>query len=75
VTKDAMELVHCHLAIAPTPPCKLQPEIPLVLSSIVVKLLAKTPEERYQSARGIKADLEKCLEQLQNHSLIQNFPL
>lgn len=75
VNKDAMELIHCHLAITPTPPRKLQPEIPLVLSSLVMKLLAKTPEERYQSARGIKADLKKCLEQLQNHSLIQNFPL
>ncbi len=72
---DAMELVHCHLATTPIPPRKLQPEIPLVLSSIVMKLLAKTPEERYQSARGIKADLEKCLHQLQNHSLIQNFSL
>ena len=74
-TKDAMELVHCHLALTPVPPRKLKPEIPLVLSSIVMKLLAKTPEERYQSARGIKADLEKCSEQLQTHSLIQNFPL
>jgi diguanylate cyclase (GGDEF)-like protein len=74
-TKDAMELVHCHLAMIPTPPRKLQSEIPLVLSSMVMKLLAKTPEERYQSARGIKVDLEKCLEQLQNHHLIQNFPL
>ncbi|WP_009630645.1 diguanylate cyclase domain-containing protein [Synechocystis sp. PCC 7509] len=74
-TKDAMELVHCHLAITPKPPRKLQPEIPLVLSSIVMKLLAKTPEERYQSAGGIKADLEKCLEQLEDNGLIQMFPL
>ncbi|WP_445627610.1 serine/threonine protein kinase [Nostoc sp. DSM 114167] len=64
---DSIKLVHCHIAQQPVPPDKLletlnlpsQP-IPKAVSDIVMKLLAKTPEERYQSAWGIKADLEIC---------------
>jgi len=49
---DPMELVHCHIARQPAPPIKRVPEIPAALSAIVVKLLAKTAEERYQTAAG-----------------------
>ncbi len=63
-TTEPMELVHCHIAQQPLPVHELIPEIPLVVSDIIKKLLAKTPEERYQSAWGIKADLETCLNQL-----------
>ncbi|MBW4507897.1 MAG: AAA family ATPase [Scytonematopsis contorta HA4267-MV1] len=63
VSADAMELVHCHIARKPTPPIKLNPEIPQVLNDIVLKLMAKTTEQRYQSTLGIKYDLEKCLEE------------
>ncbi|HEY9611928.1 ATP-binding protein, partial [Allocoleopsis sp.] len=72
---DAMELVHCHIAKQPTPPHQVNPEIPTAISEIVMKLLAKTAEERYQSAWGIKADLEACLSQLQNNNKILDFPL
>ncbi|MCA1993408.1 MAG: serine/threonine-protein kinase PknK, partial [Coleofasciculus sp. S288] len=72
---DAMELVHCHLAKQPVPPHELNSEIPKAVSNIVMKLLAKTAEERYQSAWGIKADLEECLFQLQNKGDILYFPL
>ncbi len=72
---DAVELVHCHIAKQPVPPHELNPEIPKAVSNIVMKLLAKTAEERYQSAWGIKADLEECLFQLQNNSQISDFPL
>ncbi|MEW6491707.1 MAG: serine/threonine-protein kinase PknK, partial [Cyanobacteriota bacterium] len=72
---DAMELVHCHIAKQPVPPHELNPDIPKAVSGIVMKLLAKTAEERYQSAWGIKADLEKCLFQLQNNKRIAKFPL
>jgi predicted ATPase/signal transduction histidine kinase/tRNA A-37 threonylcarbamoyl transferase component Bud32 len=58
---DAMALVHCHLAKTPTPLCALNPDVPPIVSDIVMKLLAKNVEERYQSAFGVKADLEKCL--------------
>ena len=59
-TTDAMELVHCHLAKTPAPPHLLNPAIPPVLSGIVLKLLAKAPEDRYQSARGLQYDLGRC---------------
>ncbi|MBK4728400.1 AAA family ATPase [Oxynema sp. CENA135] len=72
---DAMELVHAHLAKQPTPPHEINPEIPPVLSEIILKLLAKTPEKRYQSAWGLGTDLEECLKQLEQNDRIEAFPL
>ncbi|MEG4440528.1 AAA family ATPase [Microcoleus sp. AT9_B5] len=63
---DALELVHCHIAQQPTSPHEINPKIPLSLSEIVMKLMAKTAEYRYQSAWGIKADLKTCLTQFRN---------
>ena len=60
---DALELVHCHIGKQPTPPHEINPQIPLTDSEIVRKLMAKTAEDRYQSAWGIKADLKNCLAQ------------
>jgi predicted ATPase/two-component sensor histidine kinase len=60
---DPMELVHCHLAKMPPPPHELCPELPPVLSDIVLKLMAKTAEQRYQSSFGLCADLANCLQQ------------
>ncbi|HEY9674519.1 MAG TPA: AAA family ATPase [Waterburya sp.] len=79
-TTDALELVHCHIAKVPTPPHKLvgahrRAPIPKSISDIVMKLMAKTAEERYQSAWGLKADLEECLFQFQSNGTISNFPL
>ena len=74
-TTDAMELVHCHIAKQPVPPHELNSEIPKAISNIVMKLLAKTAEKRYQSAWGIKADLEECLFQLQSNGQVSDFPL
>ncbi len=74
-TTDAMELVHAHIAKQPIPPHILQPEIPRVVSELVMKLLAKTAEERYQSAWGVKADLEECRLQWQTQRKIAAFPL
>lgn len=74
-TTDPVELVHCHIAQQPRPPYQLIPFIPVMVSNIVMKLLAKAPEKRYQSAWGIKADLEICLEQLQNLGQIDEFCL
>ncbi|MEG4852418.1 AAA family ATPase [Microcoleus sp. B5-D4] len=62
-TVDPMELIHCHLAKQPLPICEIR-EIPQIISDIVMKLLAKNAEERYQSAAGLKFDLETCLNQL-----------
>ncbi|MEP6490689.1 ATP-binding sensor histidine kinase [Microcoleus vaginatus] len=74
-TTDAMELVHSHIAKIPALPHELDPTIPKVVSDIVMKLLAKTAEDRYQSAYGIKADLEACLTQLQTNGRIKDFIL
>ncbi len=57
---DAMELVHCHIAKPPSPVCEVNPDIAPIVSDIVMKLMAKNVEDRYQSAFGLKADLEKC---------------
>ncbi|MBH8566356.1 AAA family ATPase [Nostoc sp. CENA67] len=75
---DPMELVHCHIAKTPAAPCRktvcrVLEEVPEVISAIILKLLAKTAEERYQSAWGLKADLEECLFRLQTTSKIENF--
>lgn len=72
---DSIELVHCHLAQKPIPPKEIVSRIPQIVSDLVMKLLAKTPEERYQSTEGIKADLETCLTQLENSGQIERFTL
>lgn len=59
--QDATELVHAHLAQIPTPAADLNPTVPQVLSDIVSRLLAKNADDRYQSARGLRDDLERCL--------------
>lgn len=74
-TTDALELVHCHIAKVPMSPHEINLEIPKALSDIIMKLMAKTAEERYQSAWGIKVDLEECLNQLQTQGEILEFPL
>jgi predicted ATPase/GAF domain-containing protein/anti-anti-sigma regulatory factor len=60
---EPMELVHSHIARRPTPPHQRAPGVLPSTSDLVMKLLAKTAEERYQSAHGLHADLITCLEQ------------
>jgi PAS domain S-box-containing protein len=72
---DPMELIHCHIAKQPIPPCELKPDLPRAISYLVLKLLAKTAEERYQSSYGIKADLEACLNQFLSGGNFEQFPL
>src|SRR3984893_5624242 len=71
---DPLGWVHCHIARQPTPPGK-RAAVPDPLSTIVVQLLAKNPEERYQTASGLEADLRLCLEEWQSHGRIDPFPL
>ena len=75
LSNDPLALVHAHLAQEPTPPYEIMPTLPRVLSDIIMKLLAKTAEARYQSAWGIKADLETCLQKLEETGRISSFPL
>ena len=63
-TSDLLELVHCHIATPPIPPNELNATIPQPVSNLILKLMAKNAEDRYQSAWGIKADLERCAQQL-----------
>ncbi|MEG4442683.1 AAA family ATPase [Microcoleus sp. AT9_B5] len=72
-SNDPMELVHCHIAKQPKSLNQLNPEIPKAVVDIVMKLLAKTAEDRYQSARGLLADLEECLKQLEASAQIKDF--
>ncbi|MGE5658820.1 MAG: AAA family ATPase, partial [Actinomycetota bacterium] len=74
-SSDPMELVHCHIAKSPKLVNEINPEIPDVLSEIVSKLMAKNAEDRYQSALGLKRDLEKCWEQLQTKGRIEAFAI
>ena len=67
-TDDILELVHCHVAKQPVPPHELNATIPKPVSDIILKLMAKNAEERYQSAWGIKADLETYAEQFEKNS-------
>lgn len=72
---DALGWLHCHVARAPRPLVEAAPKTPAVVSGIVMRLLAKSPDERYQSARGLVHDLERCLEELSATGRIEPFPL
>src|SRR6266478_142847 len=72
---DPMELVHCHIARQPTPPCEKVNSVPRAVSAIIMKLLAKTAEERYQTAAGLKSDLRRCLAEWEMQHRIDEFPL
>ncbi|MEG4487972.1 AAA family ATPase [Microcoleus sp. D2_18a_B4] len=75
ISDDPMKLVHCHLAKQSKPIHLINPEVPIILSKIVSKLMAKNAEKRYQSALGLKHDLEICLIQLQKTAKIEDFEL
>jgi PAS domain S-box-containing protein len=72
---DPIEWVHCHIARKPDAPIERVKTIPAPLSAIVVKLLAKTAEERYQTASGLEKDLSDCLAEWEAHGRIGDFTL
>ena len=84
-SEDAMELVHAHMAKAPCPPHQIMEEIPIapnsihdippVISDIIIKLMHKAPEHRYQSIYGLKSDLQRCLELLESKGKIIEFEI
>ncbi|MDC3980640.1 AAA family ATPase [Polyangium jinanense] len=75
VMEDPLELAHAHIARAPVPPHVLAPELPRVVSDIIVKLLAKSADDRYQRARGLEADLAACASAWEEHGQIEPFRL
>lgn len=74
-SEDTLEMIHRHLAVRPVDPNLLRPEIPEPISAIVMKLLAKDAEDRYQSAAGLRQDLEECRRQWQAHGSIADIEI
>src|SRR5262249_29064165 len=72
---NPMEWVHCHMARRPVSPAERVKEIPTSVSAIIMKLLAKTAEDRYQTAAGLEADLRRCLAAWETRGRIDDFPL
>src|SRR5882762_7328741 len=72
---DPMEWVHCHIARQPVSPSDRLENVPASVSAIIMKLLAKTAEERYQTAAGAESDLRRCLAEWETQRRIDEFPL
>ena len=72
---DPLQLVHCHIAKHPISPHQVNQNIPSMVSAIILKLMAKNAEERYQSALGLKYDLEQCLNQYKETGIVSDFNL
>ncbi|MBH9577798.1 diguanylate cyclase domain-containing protein [Inhella proteolytica] len=72
---DPLALLHAQIALAPRPLHELNPQVPEALAAIVHKLLAKNPDERYQSSYGLRMDLEQCAERLRVQGRIEPFTL
>ena len=73
--KDISELIYNRLVNLPQPLNKSDPSVPVVVSNIIMKLLEKNPEDRYQSIEGITNDLNKCLEYSNLNADIKTFPI
>ncbi|SIO27717.1 PAS domain S-box-containing protein [Bradyrhizobium erythrophlei] len=72
---DPMAWVHCHIARKPLPPSERSENIPAPVSEIIMKLLAKTAEERYQTAAGVESDFRHCLAERERKGRIDPFAL
>jgi PAS domain S-box-containing protein len=72
---DPLEWVYCHVAASPAPPDQIVPGVPGAVSEIVLRLLSKVAEDRYQTAGGLEHDLVECLAQWREKGSIQAFPL
>src|ERR1700704_1531909 len=72
---DPMEWVHCHIARKPLPPRERLETVPAAVSALILKLLAKSAEERYQTAAGLEHDLRRCLAAWEAQHRIDAFPL
>jgi PAS domain S-box-containing protein len=72
---DPMEWVHCHIARTPVPPSERCKDLPAPASAIIMKLMAKAVEERYQTAGGVERDLRRCLAEWEEHGYVDDFAL
>lgn len=73
--KSASEWIHAHMALLPAPPRAIKSEVPQMVNDLVMKLLAKTADHRYQSAYGLQDDLQKCSDQWKENGAIEPLPL
>ena len=74
-SREAMEIIHAHIARQPVPLDQMAPQVPKTLSRLVMKLMAKRAEARYQSHSGLAADLLASVDQLENRGSLSDFPL
>lgn len=74
-SSDPLEILHATVARAPRPPHELRPDLPLVLSAILLRLLAKDAEDRYQNAAALADDLARCQDQLREVGAIESFEI
>jgi len=72
---DPLEIIHAQLAIIPPSPNSINSSIPVGLSNIIMKLLQKSPKDRYQTAQGVLVDIKECIEQFQSTGDIKSFDL
>lgn len=72
---DSLRLIHFHIAKKPNAPQNLNTQMPEILSDLILKLLSKNPEDRYQSAWGVMADLQKIFKSLRDGQKVEKFPL
>lgn len=72
---DLSETLHAHFTRLPNSPADIHPEIPEILSTIILRLLEKPPGLRYQSASSLREDLEQCYQQYLKMGTIESFPL
>lgn len=73
--EDALGWVHAHIAIAPPSPSELTRQVPMVVSAIVLRLLMKDADDRYQTARGLEHDLARCRDALAREGVIEPFAI
>ena len=75
ISEDPLGIIHSHIAKGPIPPNKLEAEVPEQVSAIVMRLLEKNAGDRYQSAMGLRHDLERCFKELNKTGTIKTFKL
>src|SRR5262249_26505604 len=73
IASDPMEWIHCHIARQPLTPAERRRDVPPAVTAIVMKLLAKTPEDRYQTAAGVEHDLHRCLAEWDRSGGVHDF--
>jgi len=72
---NPLEIIHCHIAKIPRAPDKIRPDIPGVVSAILLKMISKDQEDRYQSGFGLKRDLVNCLDQIEQTGRVEEFEI